>query len=203
MVKTSIPKTFGVISIVVASLTLLTSLFTSCAGLAAGYSTEFEKQLSKDGLRRVRAVPEHSAQATKVKKGVQQMTVLMRVMGYHGLVFAIMSIFLLIIGIGQVRYKGWARRWSVAWSLIALSILVGSTLVCVFIVGPAYHGFMGLVSITGGQSPMEQAFMAASTPTDKYLGLTMALAVITLYAPYPVLQWIFFSQPKVKVAMDA
>jgi hypothetical protein len=201
MPRTSIPKTFGVISIVAASLTLLTGLFTSCSGLVAGYSTGFEEQLSKDGLKRVKAVPEASAQKKKIETGIQQMILLMRVMGYHGLVFTVMSVFLLVLGIGQLRYRAWARRWTVAWSLIALSLLVGSTLVCILIVGPAYHHFMGLVGITGGQSPMEQAFMAASTPTDKYLGLTIALAAITLYGPYPVLQWIFFSQPKVKLAM--
>ena len=43
-----------------------------------------------------------------------------------GLGFMLGSLSLLVIGIGQVRYRRWSARGTVVWSLLALGVLAGS-----------------------------------------------------------------------------
>jgi uncharacterized membrane protein len=109
----------------------------------------------------------------------------------HSFVFVAMSTWLLVLGVGQRRYRQWAARQSVLWAVIALVVLVGVVLMNVFVLGPAGQRMM---EATMRQSHLPQAL---GTMT-RWLGILG----IVFYVPWPIILLATFRQPKIVAAMN-
>jgi hypothetical protein len=81
------------------------------------------------------------------------------------------NIALLILGIGQVRYRRWAARGTVIWSIVAPGLLVAAM----------------VWNIAGPASTLAE-------------GLALLPAIIMLL-PYPILLLVFFTRPRVLASM--
>jgi hypothetical protein len=106
-------------------------------------------------------------------------------------VFVAMSSWLLVLGVGQRRYRQWAARQSVLWAAIALVVLVGVVLMNVFVLGPAGQRMM---EATMRQSHLPQALGAMT----RWLGILG----IAFYVPWPIILLVTFRQPKIISAMS-
>src|SRR5690349_18673029 len=107
---TGIPKIFGTLSIVFASLTLLWGLIALCMLFGAVMVDKFDTLVPKDGG----SIGEGEKQVFHLLKSIYLG------IGLHGVILTVMSSLLLAIGIGQLRYRAWARTWSVYWGIAAL-----------------------------------------------------------------------------------
>src|SRR5262245_32044085 len=96
--QTGIPKVFGVLSIVFGALVLLFGLFSSAAGALPMLIGSLAQKAKGDP----QAGPMLEA-ISAVYGGI----------GAIGVIQVVMSGLLLAIGIGQLRYRRWARAWSV------------------------------------------------------------------------------------------
>lgn len=191
--STSTPKVFGVLSIVFASIILLFSLVGACSAgmnLASGEiatgvlgglggSSKRGKKVERllEGMRETLHVT-YVAQA--IEKGLM----------------TVMSALLLAIGIGQLRYRSWARQWSVIWGVAGLLVLGAMITVDLVLVAPAVEKVMKVVSkAAGGLGAGLFGTMTAAATQGKVIGTAV------LYAPYPILLLIFFSRERVREAM--
>jgi hypothetical protein len=173
--RPSSPKVLGILSIIFGSLIGLYSLMLVAAGGVMGASFS---ELSLDDH------PQHAA----FKAMADNVTLLYTV---QGLAFTIMSFWLLFLGIGQVRYKPWARRMSVTWGVIALVVLVGVA-VLQFIIVPQMFQSMRELGPPGGAGMALGQTMAGAT----------ALVTVVLFAPYPIILIAMFRRPVVIAAME-
>jgi hypothetical protein len=134
----SAPKVFGILSIIFASIVLLFGLIQSCSGLAAPV-------MSKVG----QLAPEGDSKARELQSMMSLMATVYTAIGIQGLALTIMSALLLAIGVGQLRYREWAGRWSVYWAGLALVVLAGMVALSFLLIGPAYQKMFE----TGGRAP--------------------------------------------------
>src|ERR1700738_4415411 len=104
---TAVPRTFGILSIVFASLVLVGSLF-GMLGMVVPVMASHAPPPSR---------PE-DAQALKM------VSTMYLGMGVISCILAVMSGLLLALGIGQLRYRRWAAVWSVRWGIVALGSIV-------------------------------------------------------------------------------
>ena len=139
--RPSSPRVFGVLSIVFGSLT---ALFGGLIGAVGFYATQIERSSNK---------PEDIP------------LVLIFV------TLAISAVLLVVIGIGQLRYRRWALGATLGWAVAALLLGVGQ--------------------IAG--------FLAWVPDGEARLGFTFTWAIFLL--PYPVLLLVFFTRPAIKAAM--
>lgn len=167
------PKVFGVLSIIFGSLVTLTSLF----GLASSGKPMFMPSNIEGGAM-IRAFEEFH-QATRTVSLIQ------------GIVMAGMSIALIIIGTGQLKYRRWAAGASVKWGILALLVLVGQAVVNVAIVGPAMEKFMNAMTDAG---PVGMPNMGGLMKFSLFSGLV-------INAVYPILLIVTFRKPKNVEAM--
>jgi len=185
---TSIPKVFGVLSIVFASLVLLGSLIGSCTGCVGSKMSGLNKFNTGSGgteLRAQQAMLKHMG-------GVYS------AIGIQSAIFAVMSGFLLAIGIGQLRYRRWARGWTVYWSGVAFVVLIGVVLLSIFLIGPAYQRMFDEMAKL---SPSGQLPSQLSGSMSSLMGGTSGVMTVLFYAPYPILMLIYFTRDRVKAAM--
>lgn len=183
---TSVPKVFGVLSIIFASLIGLGGLLSSC-GLAMG------------GV--MGSIPADSAKLEEMRPMMQAMKTVYTGFGLQGVILLSMSIWLLVLGIGQMRYRAWACRQSVTWGLAALVALAAMVAIAVVIVGPAYKQMFEAIAHaaphTGDVAPTK---MPSGMGT--MLGGSMAAMMVIFYAPYPILMIAMFSRDHVRAAMN-
>jgi hypothetical protein len=183
---TGIPKVFGTLSIVFASLTLLWGLIALCMLFAAGMVDKFDT----------------FAPPGKIGEGEKQVFHLLKSiylgMGLHGVILTVMSSLLLAIGIGQLRYRAWARTWTVYWGIAALVSIGLMALINIVIIGGAYNEII--------RTAAEHA--AAGKPAPKgldglgnFFGGAYTIMTFIFYAPYPILLLAFFTRPRVRDAM--
>ena len=59
-------------------------------------------------------------------------------MGLQSLILFVMSALLLAIGIGQLRFRAWACRWSVYWGVAGLVCVGLMVAISLLIISPAY-----------------------------------------------------------------
>jgi|GEM_PF-1653216 hypothetical protein len=185
---TSAPKVFGVLSIVFSSITLLTSLFSSCLGLFGGGMTSLSG-----------TIPGSGADAGRVKEMMEFMGTIYTAMGAQGVVFLVMSAILLVVGIGQLRYRRWAAQGSVYWSILALLVLVGVVILSYAVIGPAYEKMFEVISKGGASGALPTEL---TSKLSGWIGGSTGIASVIFYAPYPILMLIFFSRPRIKAAMQ-
>jgi len=185
------PRVFGILSIVFGSLMILGGLGQIASGLFTGAMGTMMDDI---------AGPDAGAELEQMRNAYAMLDSLMWVQVVQGLIFAGMSIWLLVVGIGQLRYRRWAALHSNYWGAAALISLVLICGLSIGVVGPAYQDFF---------DAMMQSMPADEAPPPPEMGGLMgavggigsAIGMILFYAPYPVLLLAFFSRPRIRASM--
>lgn len=185
---TSVPKVLGVLSIIFASLVLLFGLGAASVGVVPLVIGSLGKDLAQ-GSGESDAI---LAALSSIYGGI----------GVIGCIQVVMSGWLLAVGIGQLRYKRWARRGSLLWSGAALVGVLALIGVSVWMIGPGYERLLGSAAMG---SPARQA--AGARPDLGALGHLFGSAwagmFVFFYAPWPILLLAFFTRERVREAMIA
>jgi hypothetical protein len=186
------PKVFGVLSIVFASIVMLGGLMGLIAGAAASVvGSAGELTAGAEG---------GNADLQKAKLFMGPMVDVYRGISYQSIILTVMSIVLLIIGIGQVRYRKWARSWSVYWGGAALACVAAMIAISMLIITPAYSEmFAGLARMAPDQRGVTSASIGSGFMG--MLGGSLAVFTVIFYAPYPLLMLYFFSRDNVRASM--
>jgi hypothetical protein len=171
--RSKIPQVMGILSIVFGSLVGLFSLFGLLGtgmmmGMPTGGPPGFD-QSYEDFLDIVR-VPNL----------------------INGVLMVGMSIALVVIGIGQVKYRRWAAQASVMWGAAALLVLVILAIVQLTMVAPAMEQFFADLAAADPEMP-EFGF-------GRLMGM-MGVFSLAVYLPYPILMIVFFRKRPVVEAM--
>lgn len=186
------PKTFGVLSIIFASLILLLNLPMTCAGFAGSSMTQMGSQMSQF------MPPSEDVPAYVLSEMMDVVGTLYSVMGFMALIFIAMSGWLLAIGIGQVRYRRWAADHSVYWGvggILALVVMIGILLIYI---GPAYQEmFDVLTQADADLAAISGMFGSIGSMLSGWAGVSMCI----FYLPYPILMLAFFRKDNVRAAM--
>jgi len=188
-VHTSAPKVFGVLSIIFASIVMLFGLLASCGGLLGGSVTQFGDMAGAAG----------GSKAAELRAVFSTVGTIYTAMGIQGLVLTILSSLLLAIGVGQLRYRAWACRWSVYWGGLALVAVAGMVAVSMLLIGPAYQK---MIETMAHAAPSGAIPMGMAGGMSKLMGGSSSIITVIFYAPYPILMLIFFTRETVKAAMD-
>jgi hypothetical protein len=122
--------------------------------------------------------------------------------GLQSLILFVMSAALLVIGIGQLRYRAWACRWSVYWGgagLVCVALMVAISLL---VISPAYGEMfesMARLKQSAGEGGADVG--AAMGGMSAVFGGTFAILCVIFYAPYPALMLLFFTRERVRASM--
>ena len=174
---TSVPKVFGVLSIVFAAITLLSGLMWTTMGGLPWLIGGFAKN------------------DPKADEILGPMKTIYGGIGAIGLVLVVMSAFLIAIGVGQLKYRRWARSWSVWWGELALLGVVGMIAISLLAIGPGYREMMTAATSLPGHAPTDMGMLSSV-----FGGMFSGMFVL-FYAPYPILLVAFFTREKVRDAM--
>ena len=190
--RSGAPKVFGVLSIIFASLVLF---FSALGLLATAATSSIESGVGMSS-------PDKDSKAEQVNAMMRPMAKAYRGVGLQSLITFVMSALLLAIGIGQLRYRAWAGRWSVYWGVAGLVCVGLIVAISLLIISPAYGELFESAARLNpkgeGQAPLPPAMgggMAA------LFGGTFAVLAVILYAPYPALMLLFFTRPRVRASM--
>lgn len=181
MGPTRAPRTFGILSIVFASLVLVGSLF-GLIGLVVPVLI-------------AHAPPPHRPEDAHAMAFLSRMYL---GVGIISAVLSVMSAALLALGIGQLRYRAWAAVWSVRWSIVALGAVVVIAVLCVGTFGRSLGEAMQM-----GPGAAQPIPSAAAGQMGTVFGAVYAVMAVFFYAPYPILLLVFFSRARVRAAMTA
>jgi hypothetical protein len=188
--RSGAPKVFGVLSIIFASL----MLFGSALGLLATAATsamENGGSVSSPDAEKSEQLNAMMGPMTKVYRGV----------GFQSLILFVMSALLLAIGIGQLRYRAWACRWSVTWGvagLVCVGLLVAISLL---VISPAYGELFESAARLKPQADGQPALPPSMGGLTAVFGGTFAVLSVIIYAPYPTLMLLFFTRDRVRASM--
>jgi cytochrome bd-type quinol oxidase subunit 2 len=185
--RSAAPKVFGVLSIIFSSVVLLGSAL-GLLGTVASSALEGMGNMVNDADK-----------AAEINAMIGPMARVYRGLGLESLILFLMSALLLAIGIGQLRYRAWARRWSVYWAVAALACVVLLVVISMVIVSPAYADLLDALSRIkppNGEAPMPQ--MGA---LSGMVGGVFAVIAIIFYTPYPALMLLFFTREHVRASM--
>jgi len=188
--RSGAPKVFGVLSIIFASL----MLFLSAIGLLASAATSSMENLG--GL----SSPD-SEKAEQVNALMRPMAKVYKGMGLQSLILFVMSALLLAIGIGQLRFRAWACRWSVYWGvagLVCVGLLVAISLL---IISPAYGELFESAARLKPQGDGQPVLPPSAGGLSAVFGGTFAVLSVVVYAPYPALMLLFFTRERVRASM--
>jgi urea transporter len=174
---TAVPRTFGILSIVFASLVLASSLF-GMVGLVVPVLLSHAPASSR---------PE-DAQALKM------LSTMYLGMGVISCILAVMSGLLLALGIGQLRYRRWAAVWSVRWGVVALGSIIVMAVLLTTTMGSVVGGF---ASAANTPDP------SAARHVGNAFGAVYAAMMVLFYSPYPILMLVYFSRDRIRAAMTA
>ena len=186
--RSGAPKVFGVLSIIFASLVLLSSSFGMLMTLATSAFAD------------VGSVAPDAAKTPDVAAAWEPMVRIYRGIGLQSAILFAMSALLLAIGIGQLRYRAWARRWSVYWGVAGLVCVAAMVAISLLIISPAYAQFFEGLSQLKPQGE-GQAQMPAMGPLAGIFGGTFAVLCVLFYGPYPALMLMFFTRDRVRASM--
>lgn len=182
------PKVYGILSIIFGGLTLLFSLSTGCMAMA-GKKGDLNTWMVKGQANQA----ERAAAYQRFYDRTYPATVA------QTMIYSLMSIALVLVGIGQLRYKRWARPASLIWGLVALLCVVATVLIGLLMVKPANRElFAEMQRLSAGTLDAAVNRMAGSMADNPW---TLVGSVV-FYAPYPVLLLIYFSKSAVRAAMD-
>jgi hypothetical protein len=174
---TAVPRTFGILSIVFASLVLVGSLF-GLLGLI------------------VPVMLKHAPPPTRAEdaQALAMLSSMYLGMGMISAILSVMSALLLALGIGQLRYRAWAAVWSVRWGVIAL----GAVVVMAILMTTTMRSTLGSIA-SAADSPNP----AAARQVGTAFGAVYAAMMVMFYSPYPILMLVYFSRDRVRAAMTA
>jgi hypothetical protein len=175
---TAVPRTFGILSIVFASVVLVGSLF-GLLGLVVPVLLKHAPPPSR---------PE-DAQALAMVSSMYLG------MGMISAILSVMSALLLALGIGQLRYRAWAAVWSVRWGVVAL----GAVVVMAILMTKTMSSTLGSLASTANVN----ADAAAARNVGSMIGVVYAAMMVLFYSPYPILMLAYFSRDRVRAAMTA
>ena len=174
---TAVPRTFGTLSIVFASLVLVSSVF-GMLSLVVPILASHAPPSAKPG----------DAEALEL------MSSMYLGIGIISCILAVMSGLLLALGIGQLRYRKWAAVWSVRWAVVA----IGAVVVMAILMTTMMRSTVGSVATLGGVANPQ-----AAREVGSMFGLVYASMVVVFYSPYPILMLVYFSRERVRAAMTA
>jgi hypothetical protein len=186
--RSGAPKVFGVLSIIFASIVLLFSSVGMLATLATSAASSMGK-MAPD--------PDKAAEVAEM---MQPMAKVYQGIGLQSMILFVMSALLLAIGIGQLRYRAWARRWSVYWGAAGLVCVGLMVAISLLIVAPAYAQFFESLSHLKPQGA-GQAPGPSMGPMAGMFGGTFAVMSVIIYGPYPALMLLFFTRDRVRASM--
>ena len=172
----AVPRTFGILSIVFASLVLVGSLF-GLLGLIVPVALKH-------------APPSRPEDA----QAMQMLSNMYLGMGLISAILSVMSALLLALGIGQLRYRKWAAVWSVRWGVVAL----GAVVVMAILMTTTMRSTLGSVGALA-ETPNPQA----ARDVGSMIGVVYASMMVLFYSPYPILMLVYFSRERVRAAMTA
>jgi hypothetical protein len=185
--RSGAPKVFGVLSIIFASITLL----GSSIGLLLTAASSAVKSMG--GM-----VPDPN-KAAELNAMMNPLAKVYQGLGLQSLILFVMSALLLAIGIGQLRYRAWARRWSVYWGAAGLVCVGLLVVISVFIISPAYGEMFEALSRV---KPAEgQPATPEMSGLSSMFGGTFAVLSVVFYAPYPAMMLLFFTRDHVRASM--
>jgi hypothetical protein len=187
--RSAAPKVFGILSIIFASITLLSSTL----GLlltAASSALKNMGNMAPDGDK-----------AAEVAAMVGPMAKVYQGIGLLSLIMFVMSVLLLAIGIGQLRYRAWAQRWSVYWGVAGLACVALMVAISMLVVSPAYTEMFDALSRLKPQGDGQAAMPGSMSSFGSIFGGTFAVMTVVLYAPYPALMLLFFTRDQVRASM--
>jgi hypothetical protein len=200
--RSGAPKVFGVLSIIFASL----MLFFSALGLLATAATASLQNLGS--VSRTQGDNAEKAENADKAEKAEQLDAMMRPMakvyrgiGFQSAIFFVMSAVLLAIGIGQLRFRAWAGRWSVYWGaagLVCVGLLVAISLL---IISPAYGELLQSLAQLKPQADGQPALAPPTGGLTAVFGGTFAFLSVIVYAPYPALMLLFFTRDRVRASM--
>jgi len=188
--RSGAPKVFGVLSIVFASVVLL----FSAVGLLTTAATRAVESMGSA------AASSDPAKAAEVAALMQPMAKIYAGIGYQSLILFVMSEVLLAIGIGQLRFRAWACRWSVYWGVAGLVCVGLMVAISLLVISPAYADMfesMGRLKARGdGTAELGSGMSGVSA----VFGGTFAVLCVIFYAPYPALMLMFFTRERVRAS---
>ena len=196
------PKACGVLSIIFASIVLLSALGGACGGFAGASllpNMEFEVGGAKLSLDEARMAPEQVEVLNLVK---DHFGGIYRMVGIISVAFAVMSAWLLALGIGQVGYRRWARGQTVLWGWAALAVIVGVVVYFTAVIGPASTRILDVAS----KLSHDMHNLPAHIDFDGFasaVGFTTGIFMAFIFAPYPIVLLAIFSGQRAKTAMNA
>ena len=180
------PKVFGVLSIVFGAVTFMFTLFSGCMAVQG------QRADSSSWIYSGQRNPEERAKIyNRFYERTRPATVTQTA------VYAIMSGLLLMIGIGQLGYRSWARKLSIYWGAAALLALVINIALTLVIVRPANRLLVQELQRVSSGLEAAMTSMFTSMASNAWMIVGSAL----LYAPYPVLMLIYFSRSQARSAM--
>ncbi len=103
----------------------------------------------------------------------------------------VMSGALIVIGVGQLGYKRWARKAAITWGIAGLVVVVGTVLHHYLSVLPSFH----LLTAVFADTPEVATMMEGMTSSAGIISVVM-------YAPYPIINIVLMRKPHVVAAMD-
>jgi hypothetical protein len=190
--RSGAPKVFGVLSIIFASL----MLFFSAIGLLATAATS--------SLENIGSISSPDAEKTEQLNAMMRpMAKVYRGLGLQSLILFVMSALLLAIGIGQLRFRAWACRWSVYWGaagLVCVGLLVAISLL---LISPAYGELFESAARLKPQADGQPALPTSMGGLTAMFGGTFAVLSVIVYAPYPALMLLFFTRARVRASMTS
>ena len=132
---------------------------------------------------------------------MQPMAKVYQGIGLQSPILFVMSALLLAIGIGQLRYRAWARRWSVYWGAAGLA--------CVGLDGRDLAARSSRPRTASCSSRCRTSSRRATGrrrspsmgPMAGMFGGTFAAMSVIVYAPYPALMLLFFTRDRVRASM--
>jgi hypothetical protein len=115
----------------------------------------------------------------------------------QAVLFAVLSLPLFVIGIGQVRYRSWAGRATVIWGIVALVSLGAVTIVNALLVDPKQFAAFRLIWESARQHPMPEPGGCVGAATS----LAASVPKLILLGAFPIVLLAFFSRPNVAAAL--
>ena len=187
--RSAAPKVFGILSIIFASIVLLSSAF----GLLATAASSMVKNMGN--------MAADADKAAEVAAFVGPMAKVYQGIGVLSLIMFVMSALLLAVGIGQLRYRAWAQRWSVYWGVAGLACVALMVAISMLIISPAYGEMFESLSRLKPQGDGQPAMGGSMSNFGSLFGGTFAVMTVVFYAPYPALMLLFFTRDHVRASM--
>jgi hypothetical protein len=189
--RSAAPKVFGVLSIIFASVVLLFAAF----GLLGTAATSAASSMGSE------APASDPDKAAEVAAMMQPMVKVYSGIGYESLILFVMSAALLVIGIGQLRFRAWACRWSVYWGVAGLVCVGLMVAISLLIISPAYADLFEAMGRLKPNADGGAELGAGMSSLSAVFGGTFAVLCVILYAPYPALMLMFFTRERVRASM--